>query len=137
MNRFFLGALAALVLLSQPARADAAADLLTRWFTALQAADAAALELLLDDGAEIRLNDLDLVQTKAEFLASMDEWQDAIDGGSITHRILATEPDGVVAAHVCYRFLGSEQLNAERFTLRAGRIAISDQTAIADTCSGM
>jgi hypothetical protein len=138
MSRSCLGAFAlAFILLAQPARADGAADLLTRWFAALQAADATALEPLLEEGAEIRLNDLDLVQTKPEFLASMDEWQDAIDGGTITYRISGTDTAGVVEASVCYRFSGSEQLNKERFTLRSGRILISDQTAIAENCSGM
>ncbi|MGC4034130.1 MAG: hypothetical protein QM754_20815 [Tepidisphaeraceae bacterium] len=54
-------------------------------------ADRTELSDLLADDARIRLDDIGIEQSKQEFIASMDEWQGAVSGAAIRHRIEKTE----------------------------------------------
>lgn len=132
-NRLILAALAAALFSATPSRADANDALAERWYAALQDADAERLGELLSPNAVIKLNDLGISQTKADFIESMGEWKSAIEGGTIRHR-----PDGVVedasAYKVCYSFKTNELLTREVFTFTDGRIVSSEQTTISDSC---
>jgi hypothetical protein len=132
-------ALLAAALYAGPALADKAAaeSLINRWFRSLQAADSEALGAIIADKAEIVLEDMGVTQNRADFLASMDEWGDAIKGGSISQRLddNATASGTTVTVLACYRFPSGEQLNREVFTVENGLIARSVQTKIADDCS--
>ena len=44
---------------------------------------------MLAEDARIRLDDLGIEQTKAEFIASLDEWQGAVAGAQIRHKVEA------------------------------------------------
>lgn len=125
-------AVAALPTLAAAARADDAA-IIDRWYAALLAADRARLSDLLADDATIKLADLGIEQGKAEFIASMDEWETAIAGVSIRHRIEASEV-GVTTVVVCYDFPANDLLTREIFTVADGRIAAGSQAAIAESC---
>lgn len=127
-----LAALFALVL-AGPATADEA--LVARWYAALEKADGEALAALLAPEATVTLHDLDIVQDRAEFLASMEEWADAIAGGSIRYRI-EQDDERTAAVLVCYRFTGSEALVRETFGFRDGLVSGNTQAAVADDCSG-
>lgn len=115
------------------ARADEAA-LVDRWYSALLAADRNSLAELLSDDARIRLHDIGVEQTKAEFIASMDEWRGAVAGATIRHRIEKTET-GLVTV-VCYDFPGNDLLTRESFALSGNRITASSQETIAENCDG-
>lgn len=120
--------------LALPVRAGEA-EVVDKWYAALLLADRPTLDGLLADDARIRLDDIDLVQTKAEFLASMDEWKAAVAGATIRHRIDASEA-GVATVTVCYDFPGNELLTRETFAIDGERITASSQATVAESCAG-
>jgi hypothetical protein len=115
-----------------PAIADDG-SVIGRWYIALLSADRAGLSDLLSDDARIDLTDLGVVQSKQEFLASMDEWEAAAKGATIRHRIEKSE-GGVSTVIVCYDFPNNDLLMQETFALVGDRIAASSQATIAENC---
>src|SRR5580765_7983388 len=83
-------AVAALLFSLVPARADDGA-LIDRWYSALLVADRTELSELLADDVRIKLDDLGVVQSKQEFIASIDEWKGAVAGAAIRHRVEKSE----------------------------------------------
>ena len=116
------------------ARADDGA-IISRWYSALLVADRTELSELLADDARIRLDDLGIEQSKQEFIASMDEWQGAVAGAAIRHRIEKTE-GGVTTVIACYDFPDNDLLMQETFAVTDNRIIASSQAAIAENCDG-
>lgn len=127
--------IALLVLLLGTGQASADPAVIERWYTSLLAADRPALSALLADNALIRLNDLGIVQAKTEFIASMDEWQQAVAGSTIRHRIDGSE-NGVTSVTACYDFPANDILMQETFRIEARLIVENTQTAIAESCDG-
>ena len=119
---------------AMPARADEAA-VIDRWYAALLASDRAGLSDLLAEDARIRLADIGVEQDKREFIASMDEWQGAVAGAAIRHRIEKSE-NGVTSVIVCYDFPANDLLTRETFALAGERITASSQASVADSCDG-
>ncbi|MGF7006281.1 nuclear transport factor 2 family protein [Aminobacter sp. BE322] len=111
-------------------------DVVDRWYEALLQADRAALAGLLADNAEIRLDDVGVTQTKAEFIASMDEWETAVAGAAIRHKVEARDGD-VTTVLACYDFPSNEALMRETFTIRGERVVASTQIAIGEDCNGI
>ena len=107
--------------------------LVERWYTALEKIDRAAFGNLLADSAKVTLGDLDIIQTKAEFIVSLDEWQDAMKGATIRHAVDSDE-EGLITVSVCYKFSDNESLTREVFAFEGGKIISSEQETIADTC---
>lgn len=128
-------ALAALLIFglsSLPAAADE--GLMERWYQALLAVDRDGLSALLAEDAIIRLTDLGAEQSKSEFIASMDEWQIAVEGASIRHRIV-DEQGAVTTVLACYDFPANDVLMQETFTVSAaGLIVESTQATVAENC---
>ena len=124
--------------LAAPVLAAPASPVLEKWYPALFDADADALAALLADNAEIHLDDLGIVQTKAEFLESLGEWQDSTDGARFDWKL---DPDAALSeseatALVCYRFPSNELMTRESFTFAEGRITGSVQTTAGESCDG-
>jgi hypothetical protein len=113
---------------------DGRMPVIEKWYIALAAIDRGAFETLLADNAAITLEDLDVEQTKREFIDSLDEWEEAMQGASIKHRISAETPENVTVT-VCYAFPKNESLTREVFTIEDGKVARSVQTTIADSCA--
>jgi hypothetical protein len=87
--RFFL---AAALLASTIVRASADdGAIIDRWYSALLVADRTELSELLADNVRLNLDDIGVVQTKRDFIASIDEWQGAVAGAVIRHRIEKSE----------------------------------------------
>jgi len=128
----FAGLIAATALPST-AYASLETDILDRWYTLLGTANADGLGRLLAPRARIKLDDLGLTQTKQEFLDSMEEWRDAIAGGSVRFRVQSTAA-GSATALVCYHFKSNDMLTKENFRIVGGLITQSDQTKVADDC---
>jgi hypothetical protein len=104
------------------------------WYKALTAVDRTSFANLLDETAKITLGDLDTVQTKAEFIASLDEWEDAMKGTTLRHAV-ESDAEGLVTVTVCYIFPDNESLTREIFGFTGGRIVSSEQETVADSCA--
>jgi hypothetical protein len=130
LSRFFLAAGAAL-LMAVSVRADEA--VIDRWYAALLAVDRTAISDLLSDDARIRLDDLGIEQSKAEFVASMDEWQTAGAGATIRHKVEKAEA-GVLTVIACYDFPSNDILMRETFSIAGDVITASSQAAVAENC---
>jgi hypothetical protein len=126
-------AAAILVLFSLPSLADTT-EIMDRWYAALMKPDREALSSMLAPDARITLEDLDLTQTRQEFIASMDEWEDAARGATVEYE-LDSEVDGVTTMLVCYTFPNDQLLMREAFTFEGALIASSTQTTVAEDCS--
>ncbi|MEW6633610.1 MAG: nuclear transport factor 2 family protein [Pseudomonadota bacterium] len=125
--------LAAALLLTSVAVADDA-EIIDRWYSALLVADRTELSDLLADDVRMKLDDIGVTQSKQEFITSIDEWQGAVAGAEIRHRIEKRE-NGQTTVLACYDFPESETLMRETFIFVEDRIAASTQTAIAQDCS--
>ncbi|MER8376349.1 nuclear transport factor 2 family protein [Mesorhizobium sp. M1409] len=125
---------AALLIATIAARADDRA-IISRWYSALLVADRTELSDLLADDVRIKLDDLGIVQSKQEFIASIDEWKDAVAGAAIRHRIEKSE-GGVTTVVACYDFPNNDMLMQETFAVADNRITASSQAAIAENCDG-
>ncbi|AZO52197.1 MULTISPECIES: nuclear transport factor 2 family protein [unclassified Mesorhizobium] len=125
---------AALLIAMVAARADDRA-IISRWYSALLVADRTELADLLADDVRIKLDDLGVVQSKREFIASLDEWKGAVAGAAIRHRIERSE-GGVTTVIACYDFPNNDMLMQETFAVNNNRITASSQAAIAENCEG-
>ena len=125
---------AALLIAIIAARADDGA-IISRWYSALLVADRTELADLLADEVRIKLDDLGVVQSKQEFIASLDEWKGAVAGAAIRHRIEKSE-GGVTTVIACYDFPDNDMLMQETFAVTNNRITASSQSAIAENCEG-
>ena len=127
--------LAAALLMSTIVRASADdGAIIDRWYSALLVADRTELSELLADDVRMKLNDIGVIQTKQDFIASIDEWQGAVAGATIRHRIEKSE-NGETTVLACYDFPSNDMLMRETFTVAGGRITASTQTAVAQDCS--
>lgn len=127
--------LAAALLLSTIARGSADdGAIIDRWYSALLVADRTELADLLADDVRMKLDDIGVVQTKQDFIGSIDEWQGAVAGAAIRHRIEKSEK-GETTVLACYDFPSNDTLMRETFTVAGGRITASTQTAVAQDCS--
>ncbi|CAN7531422.1 DUF4440 domain-containing protein [Aminobacter sp. LjRoot7] len=117
------------------AGAIAQESIVDRWYQALLKADGPALSQLLADNATIRLDDIGVTQSKSEFIASMDEWQTAVKGANIRHKIEAEMGDTVVV-RTCYDFPNNDMTTRETFTTRSGLIVANTQMTIGENCDG-
>ncbi|TPM25393.1 nuclear transport factor 2 family protein [Mesorhizobium sp. B2-3-4] len=132
--RPFLFTAAALLLAIIAARADDG-TIISRWYSALLVADRTELSDLLADDVRINLDDLGVVQSKQEFIASLDEWKGAVAGAAIRHRIEKSE-GGVTTVIACYDFPNNNVLMQETFAVADSHITASSQAAIAENCDG-
>ncbi|WP_421915693.1 nuclear transport factor 2 family protein [Mesorhizobium sp.] len=130
----FILAVAVLLFSLTCARADDS-DVISRWYAALLVADRTEISDLLADDVRIKLDDLGVVQSKQEFIASMDDWQGAVAGAAIRHRIAKSE-GGVTTVIACYDFPNNDMLMQETFAVTDNRITASSQAAISETCDG-
>ena len=116
--------------------AYAQSSLLDRWYTALFDVNRVAIADLLAEDAVIKLEDLGVSQTKAEFIESLDEWEDIVKTANLAWQL---EEDTVVdetqaTVLVCYQFPDNELLIREVFAFGDGKIVSSTQTTADDSC---
>jgi hypothetical protein len=117
-----------------PARADNA--LLDRWYWALFNVDRGLITELLSDNATIQLEDLGVTQTKAEFIAALDEWEEIAQTANFAWQVdsEASQDANQATALVCYQFTGNDLMVREVFTFGEGKITGSVQSTVGDTC---
>jgi len=111
-------------------------SLLDRWYTALFDVNRLAFADLLADDAVITIEDLGVIQTKAEFIEALDEWEDAVENANLAWQLEAgTEADATTASVlVCYQFPENEKMIREIFGFRDAKIVSSVQTTVGDSC---
>ncbi len=111
-------------------------SLLDRWYTALFDVNRLAIADLLADDAVITIEDLGVIQTKAEFIEALDEWEDAVENANLAWQLEAgTEADATTASVlVCYQFPENEKMIREVFGFRDAKIVSSVQTTVGDSC---
>jgi ketosteroid isomerase-like protein len=128
--------IAVILALILTAQADDTQEILIEhWYSALATADRAVFDDLLADDAKVILEDIDTIQTKDEFLDSLNEWKNAVRGATVRHRIASTE-DGTVTVFVCYQFPNSMTYTREIFSFRDGKIIESAQSSVGEACEG-
>lgn len=108
---------------------------LKSWYQALFPVDRDTISNHLTDNAVVDLKDYDVVQSKSEFIESLDSWEDAIEGGSIKYKMKGLASGGAMRTHVCYIFSSNELMTEEIFTFSNGKIMNSIQVTIAEDCS--
>ncbi|MEM5493646.1 nuclear transport factor 2 family protein [Hoeflea sp. AS16] len=110
--------------------------MLDRWYTALFDVNRLAIADLLADDAVITIEDLGVIQTKAEFIEALDEWEDAVENANLAWQLEAgTEADATTASVlVCYQFPENEKMIREVFGFRDAKIVSSVQTTVGDSC---
>ncbi|KPA99906.1 hypothetical protein [Ahrensia marina] len=141
MNRLVLACLA-LALVPAAAFAESKAvsvGLVNAWYAALSPANKLPemqfeITRLLSDSATIELKDLNTIQTKAEFVESLEGWEAAIKGGRVSHKIDAASTMNNVIATACYDFGGNAVMTREVFDIVDMRITRSVQETIAERC---
>jgi hypothetical protein len=132
-----LAILAAIFAFPGSGHAGETEGLLERWYAALRSADRAAFEALLAPEARIEIRQFDLVQSTAEFIESLDAWEEAVEGATIEHRLQEnTDAQDEAQTLVCYHFPSNAELVRETFRLAAGRVAYQLQEKVADDCAG-
>lgn len=131
MTRILAAALLAAVAIL-PARADDAA-VLDQWYAALVKPDRERLSSLLAEDAVIKLEDLGMEQSRGDFISSMDEWESAVEGSQIRHKVEKSE-GGVTTVLACYDFPDNDILMRETFRIAGEKIAESTQVTVADNC---
>ena len=140
----FVAALGASIALnawfSYPAHAQetgAGHPILGAWYKALEEANVEKLEELMAPEAvqpfQYEITDLGISQSRSEFIDSMAEWVGAIDGGTITYKITASQASTVTTL-VCYQFPDSNFLAEELVELRDQKIIGIKQAGKSDNC---
>ncbi|MDP3523873.1 MAG: nuclear transport factor 2 family protein [Hoeflea sp.] len=116
--------------------AGAQTNLLDRWYTAMFDVNRAAIADLLADDAVIKLEDLGVTKTKAEFIAALDEWEEIVKTANLAWQLeegaVADESSSTVL--VCYQFPDKEVMIREVFGFGDGKIASSVQSTASDNC---
>jgi hypothetical protein len=107
----------------------------SQWFDSLRSADRKGFDTLLAENAEIDLRYLGIVQTRAEFIESLDAWGDAIKYGQVLTKPVSADGKSAVV-DVCYRFPSNEKVNRESFILAGDKIVRVVQEESAQTCDG-
>ena len=105
------------------------------WYEALESADHETFDQIIAEAASIDLRFLDIVQTKDEYIESLDNWEEIADSVSIRTKLISATADSATV-EVCYHFPDNERLNVESFVFSDGLIRSSVQELKADTCDG-
>lgn len=134
---------AALVLASSLSSyaADNHEQVLTKWYQALSTdVNHEAINSILSPDAVIDLQDLDIVQTKDEFIEALSSWEDAIEDGTIAFKLDdVMMSDKTVTSIVCYTFSSGssgQMMTKEVFEFKNDQITKSVQSTLSDTCDG-
>ena len=67
----------------------------------------------------IRDRDYDITQSKEEFVEALDNWEEAIENGSIAYKIdenASTEEN--ITTKVCYKFPSNELMTVETLLIK-------------------
>lgn len=111
--------------------------MLDQWYQSLETVDREILSSYLADDATIEIQDLSIVQNRDEFIESLDTWEDAIIGGSLSYKFVEAKTSGeTITAIVCYKFPSNQMMTEEVFEFQNQLIKKSVQQTLSDNCDG-
>jgi hypothetical protein len=119
------------LLAALPARADQ--NFIDDWYVALMAADRQKLGAMMSPDVKVSLLDLNVIQSKDEFIASLEEWQKAVAGATEKHRVAAIDGD-ITTVLACYDFPANEVLMSETFRVVDNLLVENVQRMVAENC---
>lgn len=103
------------------------------WYAGLKSADKSAFEMLMTEDAKIILKELQVVQTKTEYIESLDNWEEVIDDLRLTYSTDRVDAERIVSI-VCYQFKSNSFTNRETFSFDEGKVFQLLQEKIKDEC---
>ncbi len=118
-----------------PAGAADMPPVVVRWYDALRTADRDVFEAILAPQAEISLKYLGIVQSRDEFIESLDAWEDVARSAEITTQTTSADATSAIV-EVCYRFPTNQRLNRETFALAGDTVTAMTQEELAESCDG-
>ena len=132
----------ATILIASPSSANDSSSkiaVVNSWFASLAPENSTTememkISNLLTEDATIVLKDLNIIQSKTEFIDSLDAWSSAIQSGYIAHKIQENNTQEIIKATVCYNFGANALMTREEFTLLNNQISKSVQNGIAENC---
>lgn len=109
-------------------------DLATKWYSALKTSNQAIFKELIADDATLEINPLEITQTKAEYIATLDNWEETTKDLTLIMKGINASGETTVTAIVCYRFSENSYLNEERFVFLDDKITSFSQNRKTDEC---
>lgn len=103
------------------------------WFKALREVDRGLFERILADDVRIVLKEIQVIQTKGEFLESLDNWETLAQDLDLSFDADRRGRNEIVT-QVCYKFENSSFTNLETFTIEDGKIVLQVQEKLRDGC---
>ncbi len=104
-----------------------------QWYSALKTSDQNMFNEILSEQAKVEILDLGVTQTKAEFIAALDEWAEASKELKLSYEISSAD-DTKALVEVCYEFPSNSFTNEEQFTLSDGKVISQIQQQIEEGC---
>ena len=108
-------------------------NIIDAWYNALKNSDRDMFNELLHDNAVIELKQLGTNQTKSEFLASLDVWDEVVSSLSLSYTWEGVDASSATAT-VCYQFESNAFTNLEVFIVSEGQILRQEQERLMEGC---
>ena len=103
------------------------------WYEALQDVNRETFKKIISDDARIILKEIQVIQSKDEFIESLDNWEDAAKGLSLFFSA-DRKGENEIVTQVCYQFESNAFTNLETFTFENGKIVLQVQEKLRDGC---
>ena len=132
MRRLLLSATLLLFTAHSAIAADIA--LVSKWYGALKTSNREVFKELLANDAILDLKPLEIEQTKAEYIESLDNWEEAAENLTLIMKGVNSTGETTAKATVCYRFSENSFLNEESFVFLGGKITKFTQARLKDEC---
>jgi len=109
-------------------------ELVSKWYSALKTSNEAMFKELIADDATLEINPLEVTQTKAEYIAALNNWEAKAKDLTLIMKGVKSTGETTVRAMVCYKFPETSSLNEERFVFLDGKITNFSQNTRSDEC---
>ncbi len=124
----------AILMFASQAAIAADRELVAKWYSALKTSNTGTFNELLADDATIDLKPLEITQTKVEYIAALDNWEDVAKDLTLIMKGVNSTDETTATAIVCYKFSENSFLNKEEFVIIDEKITSFSQTRQKDEC---
>jgi len=114
-------------------QSSAKSETVDKWYAALKASDRSAFNEIMTEDAIIEIKALGIIQTKAEFIESLNNWEDIAKSLKLSHTVRKAS-DTSARVEVCYEFPSNSFTNTESFTLVNGKVTSQVQELLKEGC---